>query len=48
MGYDEKFQAKVIQATLTGYERQCELVDESPTPCTSPGSLTRRTGKTRS
>ena len=38
MGYDERFRAKVIQAALTGYKRQCEL---------TTGSLTRRTGRTK-
>ena len=27
MGYGESFEAKVIQAFLTGYRRQCELAE---------------------
>ncbi len=32
MGYGESLRAKVIQAALTGYRRQCELVDTGARP----------------
>ena len=36
MGYDERFRAKVIQAALTGYKRQCELADTGARPLHRP------------
>ena len=32
MGYGESFRAKVIQAALTDYRRQCELADTGASP----------------
>ena len=49
MGYGESFEAKVIQAFLTGYRRQCELADtQGPGLCSAPGAITRSTGRIRS
>ena len=36
MGYGESFEAKVIQAFLTGYRRQCELADTRARPLLCP------------
>ena len=36
MGYGESFRAKVIQAALTGYRRQCELADTGARPLHRP------------
>ena len=36
MGYGEIFRAKVIQAALTGYKRQCELADTGARPLHRP------------
>ena len=36
MGYGESFEAKVIQAFLTGYRRQCELADTGARPLLRP------------
>ena len=36
MGYGESFRAKVIQAALTGYRRQCELADTGARPLLCP------------
>ena len=38
MGYGEKFRAKVIQAALTGYRRQCQLADTGARPLHRPRS----------
>ena len=41
MGYGESFRAKVIQAALTDYRRQCELADTGARPLHRPRDFDR-------